>query len=82
MDAWPMVEACWWAQWRGFTFEEQAYMIQESDHGHPTYIVLGHHQFNIWSVEYCPSLSVNRRDVAGDQLMSVKIDSWPGEMSP
>ena len=78
MDAWPMVEACWGAQWRGFTPEEQAYMTQESERGHPTFIALGHDQFTIWSVEYWRLHLLHARYA----LMSVRIDDWPGEMSP
>ena len=71
MDAWPMIEACWWAQWRGYTPEEQAYMTQESERGHPTFISMGHHQFNIWSVKYWRMHMLH----AEYELMSVKIDS-------
>ncbi len=80
MDSWPMVRACWQAQWRGFTPDEQAYMIQESERGHPTFIALGHHQYNIWSVEHFSGWSIYPlTHRSGDQLMSVKMDHWPGD---
>ena len=49
MDSWPMLARCWLGQWLGFTPEEQAYMTQESERGHPTFIVLGHMQHPIWT---------------------------------
>ena len=73
-----MLARCWQAQWRGFTSEEQAYMEQESDRGHPTFIALGHDQYNIWVVDHFTAgwaYPLTRR--SGDQLISVKVDHWP-----
>lgn len=73
-----MVARCWWSQWLGFTPEEQAYMTKESEHGRPTFIALGHKQYNLWSVErstvYSP-YPLRSRDA--DRLICVKVDHWP-----
>ena len=78
MNAWPMIQQCWLAQWRGFTSDEQEYMIQEAERGHPTFIALGHAQYNLWAVDHFSQWSsypLPRR--SGENLISVKVDLWP-----
>ena len=75
-----MVSRCWLAQWRGFTPEEQAYMIQGSERGHPTFISLGHRQTYLWRIERFTSWS--HYPLPGrpaDDLISIKVDHWPEE---
>lgn len=70
MDSFPMISRCWLAQWRGHTPAEQAWMIRESDRGHPTFFSLGHVQQPIWYIEHAGLTHL---------LMCVKIDAWPAE---
>lgn len=81
MDAWPMIARCWLTQWLGFTPEEQAYMIQESERGYPMGITLGHDQHDLWSVErytvWSPYPLTTRN---ADHLISIKVDHWPEDM--
>ena len=78
MDSWKMVERCWRAQWRGFSPAEQAYMEQESERGHPTFIALGHVQYTIWSLErYTADSPCPLGARTSDCLISIKVDAWP-----
>lgn len=73
-----MLQRCWLAQWWGFTPEEQAYMIQESERGLPTFIALGHRQYNIWSIErFYPWSPYPLQSRTADNLLCVKVDHWP-----
>lgn len=53
-------------------------MTEEAERGHPTFIALGHIQYNIWSIERYARWSeyplVHRN---ADNLISVKVDHWP-----
>ena len=78
-----MMERCWRAQWRGFNPDEQAYMIQESERGLPTFIVLGHTQHPLWYVErHGPYSSYPLPQCPGDHLICIKIDAWPELTEP
>ena len=80
MDSWPMIEASWRAQWRGFNPDEQAYMAQESDRGRPTFIALGHTQHPLWFVErHGPYSRYPLPQRPGDHLICIKIDAWPNQ---
>ena len=75
-----MMERCWRAQWQGFSPEEQAWMIQESDRGHPTFISLGHRQTYLWRIERFAAWSrVPLRGRPADDLISIKVDTWPDQ---
>lgn len=74
MNAFPMIQRCKNAQWRGFTPDEQAYMTSESERGFPVFLSLGHQHYNIWKVEH-----EDRPEQPGDYLISIKVDLWPSE---
>ena len=83
MDAWPMMERCWLAQWQGFTPEEQAYMSQEADQGRLTFIALGHYQYPIWSLErYRHGSAYPLPALPLDHLICIKVDHWPEPFEP
>lgn len=79
MDSWPMIKACKEAQWRGFSAEDQSYMTTESERGRPVFIALGHHSYELWTVEHVVENQPNVPQPV-DYLISVKIDCWPGEL--
>ena len=80
MDSFPMLERCWRSQWRGYTLEEQAWMTQESERGHPVFIALGHSQYSLWRRErYHLSSSYPLPTLPGDDLISIKVDHWPDQ---
>lgn len=81
MDAWPMIARSWLGQWLGFTPEEQAYMTEEAERGHPTFIALGHEQYNLWSIErysHWSAYPLTTRN--SDHLISIKLDHWPEDV--
>ena len=83
MDAFPMISRCWYAQWRGFTPEEQAYMSQEADQGRLTFIALGHNQHPIWTLErydYRSPYPLPAR--TSDHLICIKVEHWPEPFEP
>ena len=70
MDSWPMIETCWYAQWRGYTVDEQTWLIQESNRGHLSYFSLGHTRYPLWATPR------GNEELA---LTEIKIDDWPEE---
>ena len=71
MNAWPMMERCWYAQWRGHTPGEQAWLTWESDRGHPSYFSLGHTRYSLWATPR------GKEELA---LIEIKIDHWPTDL--
>ena len=76
MNAWPMIERCSLAQWRGYDLAERIRMEMEWEVGVPATPSLGHRQIDLWWV--MRPTPGNR--TCGDTLMSIKVDHYPFDM--
>ena len=73
-----MIARCKLGQWLGFTLDEQAWMVSESEYGIPVFIALGHVSYPLWWIEHRDPLTGCRvYERSTDQLITIKVDDWP-----
>jgi len=77
MSAWPQIERCMTAQWRGYSPTIRGLMEEQWTYGGSPGSIgsAGHLMYNLWWVEHTRG-NVHRVSCA-DLLMSIKIDLPP-----